>query len=151
MDEISENLIIKKKQHSKKQNAKTSKKKKLEKQYSPLHFNIDNFDVYVGKNNKENDWLTFTFANKNDIWLHTKDIQGSHVILKNSGQNVSDDILVKCAKLAVEHSKAKFSSNVPVDYCKVQYVKKPNGAKPGMVIFTNNKTISVTYYYNEAH
>ncbi len=150
LDEISENLIIKKKQNSKKQNTKISKKKKLDKQYSPLHFNIDNFDVYVGKNNKENDWLTFTFANKNDIWLHTKDIQGSHVILKNSGQNVSDDTLVKCAKLAVEHSKAKFSSNVPVDYCKVQYVKKPNGAKPGMVIFTNNKTISVTYY-NEAH
>lgn len=145
LDEISENLIIKKKQHSKKQNAKTSKKKKLEKQYSPLHFNIDNFDVYVGKNNKENDWLTFTFANKNDLWLHTKDIQGSHVIIKTLGLNISDDTLVKCAKLAVEHSKAKFSSNVPVDYCKVQYVKKPNGAKPGMVIFTNNKTISVTY------
>lgn len=144
LDEISENLIIKKKQHSKKQNAKTSKKKKLEKQYSPLHFNIDNFDVYVGKNNKENDWLTFTFANKNDLWLHTKDIQGSHIIIKTLGLNISDDTLVKCAKLAVEHSKAKFSSNVPVDYCKVQYVKKPNGAKPGMVIFTNNKTISVT-------
>lgn len=144
LDEISENLIIKKKQHSKKQNAKTSKKKKLEKQYSPLHFNIDNFDVYVGKNNKENDWLTFTFANKNDLWLHTKDIQGSHVIIKTLGLNISDDTLVKCAKLAVEHSKAKFSSNVPVDYCKVQYVKKTNGAKPGMVIFTNNKTISVT-------
>lgn len=143
LDEISENLI-KKKVSQKKKNTKNSKKKKQEKQYSPLHFNIDNFDVYVGKNNKENDWLTFTFANKNDIWLHTKDIQGSHVILKNSGQNVSDDTLVKCAKLAVEHSKAKLSSNVPVDYCKVQYVKKPNSAKPGMVIFTNNKTISVT-------
>lgn len=143
LDEISENLI-KKKVSQKKKNTKNTKKKKQEKQYSPLHFNIDNFDVYVGKNNKENDWLTFTFANKNDIWLHTKDIQGSHVILKNSGQNVSDDTLVKCAKLAVEHSKAKFSSNVPVDYCKVQYVKKPNSAKPGMVIFTNNKTISVT-------
>lgn len=143
LDEISENLI-KKKVSQKKKNTKNLKKKKQEKQYSPLHFNIDNFDVYVGKNNKENDWLTFTFANKNDIWLHTKDIQGSHVILKNSGQNVSDDTFVKCAKLAVEHSKAKFSSNVPVDYCKVQYVKKPNGAKPGMVIFTNNKTISVT-------
>lgn len=143
LDEISENLI-KNKVSQKKKNTKNSKKKKQEKQYSPLHFNIDNFDIYVGKNNKENDWLTFTFANKNDIWLHTKDIQGSHVILKNSGKNVSNDTLVKCAKLAVEHSKAKLSSNVPVDYCKVQYVKKPNGAKPGMVIFTNNKTISVT-------
>lgn len=143
LDEISENLI-KNKVSQKKKNTKNSKKKKQEKQYSPLHFNIDNFDVYVGKNNKENDWLTFTFASKNDIWLHTKDIQGSHVIIKTLGLNISDDTLVKCAKLAVEHSKAKLSSNVPVDYCKVQYVKKPNGAKPGMVIFTNNKTISVT-------
>ena len=143
LDEISENLI-KNKVSQKKKNTKNSKKKKQEKQYSPLHFNIDNFDVYVGKNNKENDWLTFTFANKNDIWLHTKDIQGSHVIIKTLGLNISDDTLVKCAKLAVEHSKAKLSSNVPVDYCKVQYVKKPNSAKPGMVIFTNNKTISVT-------
>mgnify|MGYP002544011903 CR=1 FL=1 len=143
LDEISENLI-KNKVSQKKKNTKNSKKKKQEKQYSPLHFNIDNFDVYVGKNNKENDWLTFTFASKNDIWLHTKDIQGSHVIIKTLGLNISDDTLVKCAKLAVEHSKAKLSSNVPVDYCKVQYVKKPNSAKPGMVIFTNNKTISVT-------
>ena len=143
LDEISENLI-KNKVSQKKKNTKNSKKKKQEKQYSPLHFNIDNFDVYIGKNNKENDWLTFTFANKNDIWLHTKDIQGSHVIIKTLGLNISDDTLVKCAKLAVEHSKAKLSSNVPVDYCKVQYVKKPNSAKPGMVIFTNNKTISVT-------
>ena len=149
LDEISENLINKKKPNLKKKNSKVSKKKKYEKQYSPLHFNIDNFDVYVGRNNKENDWLTFTFANKNDIWLHTKDIQGSHVILKTSGIDISDDTLVKCAKLAVEHSKARLSSNVPVDYCKVQYVKKPNGAKPGMVIFTNNKTISVTSYNNK--
>ena len=105
---------------------------------------MNGYKIYVGRNNKENDWLTFTFANKNDIWLHTKDIQGSHVIIKTLGLNISDDTLVKCAKLAVEHSKAKLSSNVPVDYCKVQYVKKPNSAKPGMVIFTNNKTISVT-------
>lgn len=146
LDEISENLINKRIFSTKKNSKKIAKKKNSNKQYSPLHFNIDNFDVYVGKNNRENDWLTFTFANKNDIWLHVKDIQGSHVIIKTSGIDVSDDILVKCAKLAVEHSKAKLSSNVPVDYCKVQYVKKPNGAKPGMVIFTNNKTISVTSY-----
>ena len=147
LDEISENLINKRKLSPHKNNKKITQKKTQTKQYYPLHFNIDNFDVYVGKNNKENDWLTFTFANKNDLWLHTKDIQGSHVIIKTAGQNISDDTLVKCAKLAVKHSKAKLSSNVPVDYCKVQYVKKPNGAKPGMVIFSNNKTISVTSSY----
>ena len=67
---------------------------------------------------------------------------GSHVILKVD-KIVTDDILVKCAEIAAKHSKANLSSNVPVDYCKVQFVKKPHGAKPGMVIFTNNKTLNV--------
>ena len=67
---------------------------------------------------------------------------GSHVILKTD-KPVSDDILVKCAEIAAKHSKAKFSSNVPVDYCEVKYVKKPSGARPGMVIYTNNKTVIV--------
>lgn len=67
---------------------------------------------------------------------------GSHVILKVD-KPINNDILVKCAEIAAKHSKAKFSSNVPVDYCQVQFVKKPNSAKPGMVIFTNNKTLNV--------
>ena len=67
---------------------------------------------------------------------------GSHVILKVD-KIVTDDVLVKCAEIAANHSKAKFSSNVPVDYCQVQFVKKPHGAKPGMVVFTNNKTLNV--------
>ena len=67
---------------------------------------------------------------------------GSHVILKTD-KTVTDDILVKCAEIAAKHSKAKFSSNVPVDYCLVQFVKKPHSAKPGMVIFNNNKTLNV--------
>ena len=124
-------------------NKKSTKKNKKENSYSPLHFEVDGFDLYVGKNNKENDWLTFNFANKSDIWFHTKDVHGSHVILKCGDIEVSDDTLVKCAKITAEHSKAKNSSNVPVDYCKVKFVRKPNGAKPGMVIFTNNKTIYV--------
>ena len=124
-------------------NKKSTKKNQKENSYSPLHFEVDGFDLYVGRNNKENDWLTFTFANKSDIWFHTKDVHGSHVILKCGDVEVSDDTLVKCAKITAEHSKAKNSSNVPVDYCKVKFVRKPNGAKPGMVIFTNNKTIYV--------
>lgn len=71
-----------------------------------------------------------------------KTYNGSHVILKTD-KMVTDDILVKCAEIAAKHSKAKFSSNVPVDYCHVQFIKKPHGAKPGMVIFTNNKTLNV--------
>lgn len=140
-EEISENIVFKEKLKNKEKKNKVSKKKKQQ-AFSPIEYEFDGFKVYVGRNNKENDWLTFTFANKNDIWFHTKDIHGSHVILKTS-QPINDNILVKCAEIAAQHSKAKNSSNVPVDYCLVQFVKKPHGAKPGMVIFTNNKTLNV--------
>ena len=99
---------------------------------------------YYGKNNIQNSYLTLKFANKMDYWFHTKDIHGSHVILKcNENAEPTEEILYKCAELASKHSKARNSSNVPVDFCLVKYVKKPNGAKPGMVIYTNNKTIFV--------
>lgn len=110
----------------------------------PREFHIDGYTVLVGKNNKQNDYLTTKIATKNDIWFHTKDIHGSHVILKNPSPNISNEILIKCAKLAAYYSKARLSNNVPVDYCLVKYVKKPNGSKPGMVIYTNNKTLNVT-------
>ena len=102
----------------------------------------DGFRVLVGKNNKQNDLLTLKAAKNSDMWFHTKDIHGSHVILKSDKQ-INDDILVKCAQIAAKHSKASTSSNVPVDYCLVKFIKKPNGSKPGMVIFTNNKTLNV--------
>ena len=140
-EEISENIIFKEKLKKKEKKNKISKKKKQQ-NYSPIEYEVDGFKIYVGRNNKENDWLTLCFANKNDIWFHTKDIQGSHVILKVD-KPINDDILVKSAEIAAKHSKAKLSSNVPVDYCLVQFVKKPHGAKPGMVIFTNNKTLNV--------
>ena len=140
-EEISENIVFKERLKKKEKKKKVSKKKKQQ-NFAPIEYEIDGYKVYVGRNNKENDWLTLSFANKTDIWFHTKDIHGSHVILKADG-NIADDVLVKCAEIAAKHSKAKDSSNVPVDYCKVQYVKKPNGAKPGMVIFTNNKTLNV--------
>ena len=141
-EEISENILFKERLNKKKKAQKTNKKKKTS--YAPLKFDVDGFEVYVGRNNKENDWLTFTFANKNDTWFHTKDIHGSHVILKANMADVDEHTLIECARIAAQHSKGKNSSNVPVDYCKVQYVRKPNGAKPGMVIFTNNKTLNVT-------
>ncbi len=142
-EEISENMSLKKITNNKSKKSSKSNSKKKVQTYSPIHCKIDDYDVYIGKNNKENDWLTLSFAKKTDIWFHTKDIHGSHVILKTTNMPVSDDTLVKCAKLAAKHSKANMSSNVPVDYCKVQYIKKPAGSKPGMVIFTNNKTIYV--------
>ena len=140
-EEISENVVFKEKLKNKEKKNKASKKKKQQ-NFSPIEYDIDGFKVYVGRNNKENDWLTLSFADKKDIWFHTQDIHGSHVILKAS-QPINDEILVKCAEIAAQHSKAKNSSNVPVDYCLVQFVKKPHGAKPGMVIFTNNKTLNV--------
>lgn len=142
-EEISENVIFKEKLKKKEKKKKNTKKKKQH-TFSPIEYEIDGFKIYVGRNNKENDWLTLSFANKNDIWFHAKDIHGSHVILRvDNSKSIDDDILVKCAEIAAKHSKAKESSNVPVDYCLVQFVKKPNSAKPGMVIFTNNKTINV--------
>ena len=140
-EEISENVVFKEKLKRKEKKNKNQKKKKQQK-FSPIEYEVNGYKIYVGRNNKENDWLTLSFASKTDYWFHTKDVQGSHVILK-ADKEVNDDILVKAAEIAAKHSKAKMSSNVPVDYCLVQFVKKPNGSKPGMVIFTNNKTLNV--------
>ena len=100
--------------------------------------------MLVGKNNKQNDYLTCRIAKDSDLWFHTKDIHGSHVVLKlGKKKNATDSIIYKCATIAAYYSKAKFSQNVPVDYTYIKYVRKPNGAKPGMVIYTNNKTLYV--------
>lgn len=106
--------------------------------------------IIVGRNNKENDVLTLRMASKSDIWFHTKDIPGSHVILQTGGIDLSSmeenfpEEIKTAAGVAAYHSKGKSSENVPVDYTEVRYVKKPSGAKPGMVIFKNNKTIWIT-------
>ena len=99
--------------------------------------------VFAGRNNKENDWLTLKKASSTDIWFHTKDIPGSHVILFTEGQEPSKEELFEAAAIAAWHSKGSSSENVPVDYTRVKYVKKPAGSKPGMVIFTHNKTLYV--------
>ena len=150
-EEISENDIFKEKTYLKTNNKKSKlKKSKLTKNktvsFNPIKYTVDGYTVLVGRNNKENDYLTLKFANKNDIWFHTKDFHGSHTILKldNNLPYPSNDILVKVAELAAKHSKAQNSSNVPVDYCEVKFVKKPSGSKPGMVVYTNNKTLNVT-------
>ena len=149
-DEISENEIFKNafsnNKLSKKKNSKKPQKMTTNKyvSFNPLKYIIDGYTIYVGRNNKENDYLTNKFANKNDIWFHTKEIHGSHVILKtNPNESIPDSIIYEAAKLAAIHSKAKDSSNIPVDYCLVQYVKKVPGNKPGLVIYRNNKTIYI--------
>ena len=107
-------------------------------------FSSDGFPILIGRNNKENDELTLRIAEKTDVWLHTKDIPGSHVIVQTGGRPISDQALLEAAQAAAWYSKARTSENVPVDYVPVRHVKKPSGAKPGMVIFTNNRTLYVT-------
>ncbi|MCB6992525.1 NFACT family protein [bacterium 210820-DFI.6.37] len=104
----------------------------------------DGFRVLAGHNNKENDLLTFKMAGSKDYWFHTKDIPGSHVILFTEGKELTETAIFDAAAAAAYHSKGRASENVPVDYTQVRYVKKPAGAKPGMVIFTHNRTVYVT-------
>lgn len=103
----------------------------------------DGFRILVGRNNRQNDQLTLKQAAKQDLWLHTQGIPGSHVIVVSDGREIPDTTVYEAALLAAHHSKGKDSAQVPVDYCPVRFVKKPNGAKPGMVIFTNYQTVYV--------
>ncbi|WP_125152449.1 Rqc2 family fibronectin-binding protein [Clostridium rectalis] len=120
---------------------KESKKKK--KESKPMHFlSSEGVDIYVGKNNIQNDFLTLKFANNHDLWMHTKEIPGSHVILKTT-KDFTNKTLEEAANLAAYYSKAKDSSKVAVDYTNIKNVHKPNGAKPGMVIYYTNKTIYI--------
>ncbi len=108
----------------------------------PLKYKLESgLTCLVGRNNKENDYLTFKMAQKGDVWLHTKDIPGSHVLIQTGGEQITEDEIFEAAAIAAFHSKASQSQNVPVDYVPIRYVKKPAGAKPGMVIFTNNRTV----------
>lgn len=118
-------------------------KKKKETVSKPEEFTaVDGTKILVGKNNLQNDRLTFKIANKNDIWLHVKDIPGSHVVIRSASP--SDETLLEAAKLAAYFSKGRNSANVPVDYVPIKKVKKPNGSKPGFVIFEGQSTLYVT-------
>ena len=100
--------------------------------------------VFAGRNNKENDWLTLKKASSTDIWFHTKDIPGSHVILRCGDDEPATDTILLAASLAAHFSQAAGSSKIPVDYTRCRFVKKPSGAKPGFVIFTNQTTLYIT-------
>ena len=122
-----------------------NQKDKSKKHSVPLHFiSQDGFDIYVGKNNIQNDELTLKFARPRDIWMHTKNIPGSHVIIVANGQTIPDTTHNEGAMLSAFYSKAKNSSKVPVDYTEKKNVKKPNGSKPGFVIYETNKTAYIT-------
>lgn len=114
-------------------------------QAKPFHYRTtDGFDIFAGKNNLQNDLLTLKIAFKSDIWFHTQKIHGSHIILVTDGREPTEQAMTEAAMIAAYHSKARLSSMVPVDYTQVRQVKKPAGAKPGMVIYHVYQTAYVT-------
>lgn len=145
-NEFSENFASSyiQKQNKKKENKKLSKnqKKKDGTIGEPIKTVIDGFTVLIGKNNRQNDYLTKQ-ASPDDLWFHTKDIHGSHVILKTNQSTPTQETINSVAAITAFYSKASQSSNVPVDYTYAKYVKKPSKAKPGMVIYTNHKNVIV--------
>lgn len=125
----------------------TNKKKKGKDKSMPIEFkSSDGYTILVGRNNKQNDELTIRMAFSTDIWLHTKTIPGSHTIIRTNQNpdSVPDNTILEAAAIAAYFSKAQNSSGVPVDYTEIKNVKKPNGAKPGFVIYETNNTVYVT-------
>lgn len=137
-DEFIENVSIKKVSYK---NLKVSNLKEKNEEIHLNKYDINGFDVYVGKNNKQNDYLTLHFAQKNDLWFHVQAFHGCHVVLKTNGKEPDEDTIFKCALLAKQNSKASLDKNVSVDYTYIKYVRKAPGQKPGMVNYTNYKTI----------
>jgi len=121
---------------------RTNKKKKDVRPELDAYTSSDGTEILVGKNNKQNDYLTNKLAAPYDTWLHTKDIPGSHVVIRS--RQVSEQTLREAAVLAAYYSKAQHGNQVPVDYTLVKYVKKPSGAKPGFVIYEQQRTLYVT-------
>ncbi|MCM1314410.1 MAG: NFACT family protein [Prevotella sp.] len=122
----------------------TNNKAKPPKALPPIEYkSSDGYTILVGRNNYQNDKLSLKFAEKTDIWLHTQTITGSHVIIVTEGETPPDRTIEQAAVIAAVNSKGRDSNLVPVDYCLARYVKKPSGAKPGKVIFTNYKTAFV--------
>ncbi len=128
--------------------AKQDKKKRRNAkpvQGKPFHYKTtDGFDVFAGKNNTQNDLLTLKTAFKRDMWFHTQKIHGSHVILVCDGREPTNEAMTEAAEIAAWHSQARGSAQIPVDYSQVRNIKKPNGAKPGMVIYHVYQTAYVT-------
>ena len=122
----------------------SSRKTKTAYNFTPWKVTVDGTTILIGRNNRQNDWLTFKEAHPHDLWLHTKDIPGSHVIIRCGDSDPSTAVLTAAAICAAWFSKARSSSHVPVDYTRRRYVKKPSGAKPGFVIYEKQKTLYVT-------
>ena len=122
----------------------TGKKKMKQSKLQPIRFeSTDGIGIYVGRNNRQNDELTFKLASKGDIWLHAQKVHGSHVIIAANGRPVPDDTITQAAQLAAYHSELRLGQNVPVDVTPVKQIKRPPAAKPGMVIYHTYRTVYV--------
>ncbi len=122
----------------------TGKRKMKQAKLAPLRFeSTDGIGIYVGRNNRQNDELTFRLASKGDIWLHAQKVHGSHVIIAANGRAVPDDTVTQAAQLAAYHSELRLGQNVPVDVTPVKQLKRPPAAKPGMVIYHTYRTVYV--------
>lgn len=110
---------------------------------TPLRYECEGFRILVGKNNLQNDELTFSTAGSNDLWLHTKDVHGSHTVVLSDGRQIPDSVITCACELAAFYSKARGSGKTAVDYTLRKYVKKPGGAKPGFVLYTDFRTAYV--------
>ena len=127
----------------------TGKRKMKQSKLQPMRFeSTDGIGIYVGRNNRQNDELTFQLASKGDIWLHAQKVHGSHVIIAANGRPVPDDTITQAAQLAAYHSELRLGKNVPVDVTPVKQIKRPPGAKPGMVIYHSYRTVIVNPYEN---
>ncbi|SES86839.1 Rqc2 family fibronectin-binding protein [[Clostridium] polysaccharolyticum] len=123
-------------------NGKSQKQKTAKIASRPLHFlSSDGFHIYVGKNNFQNDELTFKFAQGNDWWFHAKGIAGSHVVVKTNGEELPDRVYEEAGQLAAYYSKGKDMDKVEIDYTEKKHVKKPNGSKPGFVVYYTNYSL----------
>lgn len=138
-EEIRENII-------KSNNSNVEKNKRTKNTLDFTSLNIDGYKILIGKNNTQNDYITFKMSDKNDLWFHVQGFHGSHVLLKTNGKEIDDNnpIILKCAKLAALNSKANNENKISVDYTLIKNIKKPKGSKPGFVIFNNYKTIVVS-------
>lgn len=141
IDELYEEL--EKEGYLKKKKKNNKKKKDSDENYITVKTE-DGFDIYIGKNNRQNDYLTHKKAKKNDLWFHVKDAPGSHVILKNDNRDFTNNSLLTAAKLAAKYSSLSKSQNIAVDYTFKMYVKRHPAKKPGLVTYTNYKTINIS-------
>lgn len=140
IDDLYEEL--EKEGYLKKKKKNNKKRKDSQENYIKLKTD-DGFDIFIGKNNRQNDYLTLKKAKKNDLWFHVKDAPGSHVILKNDNRDFTNISLITAAKLAAKYSSLSKSQNIPVDYTFKMNVKRHPAKKPGLVTYTNYKTINV--------